>query len=62
MTLSAVCKEAQGSQKGGEMEAKIEYLGTQYHKSPEKKTLAKSCKTTAPQKSVSVCLGGGVLE
>ena len=32
-TLSAVFKEAQGSQKGGEMEAKIEYLGTQYHKS-----------------------------
>ena len=41
------------------MEAKIEYLGTQYHKSPEKKTLEKNCKTTTPKKGVSVCLGGG---
>ena len=40
------------------MEAQIEYLGTQYHKSPEKKTLEKSCKTTTPKKGVSVCLGG----
>ena len=41
------------------MEAKIEYLGTQYHKSPEKKTLEKSCKTTTPKRGLVCVLGGG---
>ena len=58
-TLSAVFKKAQGSQKGREMEATIEYLGTQYHKSPEKKTLEKSCKTTTPKRELVCVLGGG---
>ena len=43
------------------MEAKIEYLATQYHKSPEKKTLEKNCKTTTPKRGL-VCVLGGVLE
>ena len=33
-TLSAVFKEAQGSQKGVKMEARMESLGTQSHKNP----------------------------
>ena len=41
------------------MDTKIEYLGTQYHESPENKTLEKNSKTTTPKKGVSVCLGGG---
>ena len=47
------------------MEAKIEYLGTQYHKTPEKKTLDKKLQNhnpPQPPKRGLVCVLGGVLE
>ena len=58
-TLSAGFKEAQGSQKGVKMEARMESLGTQNHKNPETRTLEKKATSRDRKKWVHGHLGGG---
>ena len=58
-TLSAVFSEAQGSQKGVKMEAKMMSQDTKNHKSREKRTLEKTSKMQHCKKWVSACLWGG---